>query len=171
MDDDAVEGNAREQMDERGTKRRVVRFVFFGCLGFLVLIVGCVAIIVATSGGDDDDYAPPQSATAIGGMSEMEMERMVISQMMEYPQVRDCSVSRDRDNVNLVVIVGAATNEATAKNLGDNFVRMYKSFSDDDPPARSIGPGKYNYLIGVYTPTEEKIALGAKVKAAERITW
>ena len=95
---------------------------------------------------------------------------MVISQMMEYPQVRDCSVS-ETGITSTFVIVGAATNAATAKNLGDNFVRMYKSFSDDDPPARSIGPGKYNYLIGVYTPTEEKIALGAKVKAAERITW
>ena len=170
MDDGTVERNAREQMDERRTKRRFARFAFFGCLGFLVLIVGCVAIIVATSGGDDD-YAPPQSATAIGGMSEMEMERIVISQMMEYPQVRDCSVSRDRDNINLVVIVGAATNEATAKNLGDNFVRLYKAFSDDDPPGRSIGPGKYNYLVGVYTPTEEKIALGAKSRTSDRITW
>ena len=25
----------------------------------------------------------------------------------------------------------------------DNFVRMYKSLSDDDPPSRSIGKGKY----------------------------
>ena len=170
MDDDAVGRNASEQLDERRTKRRVARFAFFGCLGFLVLIVGCVAIIVATS-GDDDDYAPPQSATAIDGMSEMEIERIVISQMMEYPQVRDCSVSRDRDNINLVVIVGAATNEATAKNLGDNFVRLYKSFSDDDPPGRAIGPGKYNYLVGVYTPSEEKIALGAKSRTSDRITW
>ena len=169
MDDDAVERNAREQMDERGTKRRVVRFVFFGCLGFLVLIVGCVAIIVATSDGDDDDYSPTQPTHTTAEMAER--ERIAISEMMAHPRVLDCAVSREGDDVSLVIIVGAATNEEIARNLGDNFVRLYKSFSDDDPPGRTIGPGKYNYLVGVYTPAEEKIALGAKSRTSDRITW
>ena len=73
--------------------------------------------------------------------------------------------------MNLVLVVGAATSEARAKQLGDNFVRMYKSLSDDDPPGPTIGAGKYDYLIGVYTPSEKQIALGAKVSFADRITW
>jgi len=157
-------------VDESHTKRRGARFAVFGCLGLLVLIVGsCVAIIIAASGGDggsDDEYSPPQSArTAI------DVETTVISQITAYPEVLDAAINRQGDDVSLVIVVGAATNEATAKNLGENFVRLYKTFSDDDPPGQTIGSGKYHYLVGVYTPTEKQIALGAKVSFADRITW
>ena len=55
--------------------------------------------------------------------------------------------------------------------MGENFLRMYKSLSDDDSPRRSIGKGKYDYLVGVYYPNETTLVQGAKVSFADRISW
>ena len=67
--------------------------------------------------------------------------------------------------------MGYATSVDYARQLGDHFVRMLKSFSDDDPPGKTIGSGKYDYLIGVYYPNEKAITQGAKARFADRITW
>ncbi len=48
---------------------------------------------------------------------------------------------------------------------------MYKSLSDDVPPSRSIGKGKYDYLVGLYYPNEKPLAMRAKVRFADRISW
>ncbi len=67
--------------------------------------------------------------------------------------------------------MNTATNEDYARQLGDNFVRMVKAFSDDDPPGQTIGTGKYDYLISIYTSAEERVALGAKSRISDRISW
>ena len=64
-----------------------------------------------------------------------------------------------------------STSEKYGKELGDNFVRLVKTFSPDDPPGKEIGEGIYNYIIGVYYPDESELALGAKVSYADHITW
>ena len=73
--------------------------------------------------------------------------------------------------MSLVLIVHPITNESHAKQLGDSFVRMFKSLSDDDSPGSSIGRGKYDYLIGVYYPNEKRVAQGAKSRTSSRISW
>ena len=83
----------------------------------------------------------------------------------------DAAIGQDGSDVNLVLVVTALTSEARARELGDNFVRMTKSMSQDDPPTRSIGFGIYSYLVGVYYPDETLVAMGAKVQSSDRITW
>ena len=61
--------------------------------------------------------------------------------------------------------------KAAPKEIGENFVRMTKSLMKDGAPGREIGKGKYNYLIGVYYPNEKTVALGAKARTADRLTW
>ena len=34
-----------------------------------------------------------------------------------------------------------------------------------------LGKGKYDYLIGVYYPNEKPLAIGAKAKTSDRISW
>ena len=55
--------------------------------------------------------------------------------------------------------------------MGENFVRLCKTFIEDDSPGRTIGRGKYDYLIGVYYPNEKRVAQGAKSRVANRISW
>ena len=95
----------------------------------------------------------------------------IIASVKQYPGVLDAAISQQGDQMSLVLVVHSATNESNARLLGDNFVRLCKSLSDDEPPGISIGRGKYDYLIGVYYPNEKKVAQGAKSRIADRITW
>ena len=95
----------------------------------------------------------------------------IIATMKQNPGVLDAAISQQGERVSLVLIVHPITNESRARQLGDNFVRLCKSLSDDEPPGRSIGRGKYDYLIGVYYPNEKKVALGAKSSVSDRISW
>ena len=100
-----------------------------------------------------------------------DIEELLIPNMESQPEVMDAAVAQDGDDISLVLIVGFATNESRAKEIGENFVRMTKSLMKDGAPGREIGKGKYNYLIGVYYPNEKTVALGAKARTADRLTW
>ena len=103
--------------------------------------------------------------------SVKDIEELLIPNMESQPEVMDAAVAQDGDDISLVLIVGFATNESRAKEIGENFVRMTKSLMKDGAPGREIGKGKYNYLIGVYYPNEKTVALGAKARTADRLTW
>ena len=97
-------------------------------------------------------------------------QQLAIETIKNYPEVLDAAISRDGQDFRLALIVPANTPQARAQELGDNFVRMVKSYADT-PPQREIGPGEYDYTIGVYTQDERQIAVGAKVAFARNITW
>ena len=91
--------------------------------------------------------------------------------ILQYQWVRDAAVQQDGQELGLVVIVGHAVNEEYAKEVGDGFVRLVKTFSPDDPPGKDIGAGIYDYLIGVYRPNGDNVVLGAKLSWRDSITW
>ena len=97
--------------------------------------------------------------------------QLAIAGISGYPEILDAAITQQGDSLSLVLIVPPGTPEARARELGDNFVRMTKTFAGDGAPGREIGQGKFDYTIGVYTPTERQIALGAKVGPARRVTW
>ena len=94
-----------------------------------------------------------------------------MSSIKAYPEVRDAAVSQKGDQLSLVLVVRFATNTQRAKTLGENFVRLTKSLGPDSSPGKEIGKGTYDYVIGVYYPNERQVALGAKARTAERISW
>lgn len=96
---------------------------------------------------------------------------LAIQSIKQQPLVLDAAISQDGNTFSLVLVVNRATNQTGARQLGDNFVRMLKTFSDDDNPGREIGRGKYDYLIGVYYSDRTQVALGAKAAGATRIRW
>ena len=121
----------------------------------------------ATSTPSTINRSAPAQRVSAPGLSNSE----IVSAVKQNPGVLDAAISKDGNTVSLVLIVHPLTNKNSAKQQGDNFVRLYKSLSNDDSPGRSIGRGKYDYLIGVYYPDETKVALGAKSRASDRITW
>ena len=96
---------------------------------------------------------------------------MVKSSIEANREVIDSAIRRQGQQVSLVLIVRSATNTARARQLGENFLRMYKSLSDDNPPGQSIGRGKYDYIVGVYYPNKKPVAIGAKASIADRLSW
>lgn len=130
------------------------------CIGFAILMVILLAISCGPSA------APPQ----ILEITEQQ-KSFAVDGIMEYSLVEDADVFQDGEDLNLVIIVNPAINEEYAKELADNFVRMVKTFSEDENPGREIGTGIYNYLVGVYTPSEEEVVIGYKNKNLDHITW
>ena len=141
----------------------------------LLLLVACTVRVTATPGPTKTpvpikrviSVPPTRIALPDPGVSNA----TIIATMKQNPGVLDAAISQQGERVSLVLIVDPLTNESGARQLGDNFVRMFKSLSDDEPPGRSIGRGKYDYLIGVYYPNEKKVAQGAKSRASDRISW
>ena len=94
-----------------------------------------------------------------------------VASITDDRRVVHAAITQDGRTFSLVVIVGFATNEEYTKTVGDNFVRMVKALSDDENPGKSIGSGKYDYIIGVYYPNEAPVSIGAKARSSSGITW
>lgn len=96
---------------------------------------------------------------------------LAIQAIEDYPEVRDAAVAQEGSDLTLAIIVDYGTSEERAKELGDNFMRLVKTFSEDELPHKKIGKGIYNYLVGVAYPNEELIVMGAKDSCSDHITW
>ena len=167
---------------------------FKGCgymfLGILVLATIITVCVVASGCGDNlsprttPNETPTTSETSPTKPSEpatrataptvqvpISVSQTAINSIKGYPGVMDAAITKSGNQVSLVLVVDYSINNTVAKQLGENFVRLYKSMSNDDPPGKSVGKGRYDYLIGVYYQNEKQIALGGKVSFAEHISW
>ena len=141
----------------------------------LLLLVACTVRVTATPSPAETpapikrviSVPPTRIALPDPGLSNSE----IVATMKQNPGVLDAAISERGNQISLVLIVHPITNEGGARQLGDSFVRMFKSLSDDDSPGSSIGRGKYDYLIGVYYPNEKRVAQGAKSRTSSRISW
>ena len=137
----------------------------------------CILILAISSIGCEGESSPEPSSSSIGrgggsslGLSE-ETKMDAIDFIKGELLVRDAAIAQDGRKLSLVIIMNAAATEEYAKEVGENFVRYLKSTSPDESPGKEVGSGIYDYLIGVYTPTEKAIAEGAKARGARRISW
>ncbi len=144
----------------------MLKKIGIGC-GALVAIIVVIVVIVAVSSSGGDGNGGSDRVPVL----TQEQKSLAIDSIMGQTLVRDAAISQEGRNLNLVVVVNAAASEEYAKEVGENFVRLVKTFGPEEAPGKDIGEGLYDYLIGVYTPSEEQIALGAKVRSSTRITW
>jgi len=99
---------------------------------------------------------------------------LAVSQIKLQSGVRGAAiVQKEKCNeLSLVVIVDYNVTENQAKELGDNFVRLTKSFIDGNhAPGKEIGIGIYDYLITVAYINEKIVAQGTIISTAAHITW
>ena len=159
-----------------GTRR------YLGCLGvslssvgLLVALVVVIEVAASTGGGGETDTEQAERPAPVAKSAEIliqaNIQAMAVATIKENSGVVDAAINQDGKTVSLVIIVGYATNERWAKEVGENFVRLVKSLSQDSQPGKMIGRGMYDYLIGVYYPDQERMALGAKARNADRISW
>jgi len=135
-------------------------------------IIAAVMIIGAVVYGNfSSDTNNTKSAKQAIPIISNEAKSLAIEEIEAYPMVKDADFKQKGKDITLVLIVGYATSNQQAKEFGDNFVRLVKSFSEDDPPKKDIGSGKYTYTVGVFYPNEKQVALGAKVSNATFISW
>ena len=144
-------------------------------LGLLILLVTVIAVAVSTSGSGDASIRradrPLPTLPVVNLNISADVKLAAKTSITDNPEVLDAAITQDGRDISLVLIVAFTTGESRARQLGDNFVRMIKSLSQDESPGKVIGTGMYSYLVGVYYPDEEKVALGAKSRVADRISW
>ena len=100
-----------------------------------------------------------------------EQKSFAIQAIEDYPEVLDAAVVQEAKQLSLVIFVDYATSKERAKQLGDSFVRLVKTYGPEPAPSKIVGEGTFDYLVGVYYPNEELVVQGAKVSFSEHITW
>lgn len=99
------------------------------------------------------------------------MKKIVYQQIKKESLVRDVYIGQEGCDLKLAVVVSPAANEAYAMAIGDRFVRFTKALGPGPGPKKQIGKGIYNFLVGVFTSSEKRLAMGAKVSGARRLSW
>ena len=100
-----------------------------------------------------------------------DLKTLIYAEFKRELVVRDAYIGQDDCDLTLALVVNAATSEEYAKDLGDRFVRLTKALGAGPSSSKQIGKGIYNFLVGVYTAQETKLALGAKAAGSTRILW
>lgn len=88
-----------------------------------------------------------------------------------YEEVKDAAISQKGETLSLVVFVEYGISKEKAREMGDNFVRLVKTFTQDISPEKEIGEGIYDYIVGVYYQNQKEVVMGAKSSIARNITW
>ena len=117
-----------------------------------------------------DAIVDPSPVDSVVDVSE-DAKVMAIASIKQYPEIIEATIIQRDRGLSLVLVVSDATTEHYAKHLGNNFVRMVKTFSGDNPPGPEIGVGIYDYLVEVYHPGEVVVVEGSKIRTEDRITW
>lgn len=122
----------------------------------LAIAIACIPFLLSSCCCCGEGGKPAPNITG-------EAKSMAINAIMESPEVIDAAVVQEDGTLSLVVVVNRATSKSRAKEIGEKFVRLVKSFSKDT--------GIYDYMIGVYYPGKVKVVFGAKANIADHITW
>lgn len=120
------------------------------CVGIGILALAAVAC----SGGSDPETPVPTSESTGPLILTQTAKDMAITTIKGFPAVLDATVSQDAGDLSLEVVVECGTSETYAKNMGDNFARMIKTFGPEAAPTAptgsEIGTGDFNYLVRVF---------------------
>ena len=121
---------------------------------------------MAAACGEDEDAVPTRLPTDISESQESK----VLRDITDYNEVVDATLLQEGISITLNLVVGEAVPPARAKELGGQFVRLFKIRSPDVQPGGLIGAGKFDYTITVSYPDEE-IAKGIKPRLLSTVVW
>ena len=86
--------------------------------------------------------------------------------------VLDASIDQRGRTVALSLTVTAETPPGAARALGDDFVRLVKTIAATEPtPGDDLGPGDFDYVVRISTPTNALLARGGKSTSARAMNW
>ena len=126
---------------------------------FLFAVVFWITIPFSVSAVTVPEITEAEKSLAIRGIGD------------HHQGVREAVISQEGRKIKLAIIVNPEISEVDARQLGDNFVRLVKSFSKDKTPGSDIGAGIYDYFIYVYYPNRKLIAVGQKHRVYSQISW
>ncbi|MEC3228186.1 hypothetical protein P4W10_16085 [Bacillus thuringiensis] len=116
---------------------------------------------------------PSTSNTPKMEVSE-EAKKIALETISQNPHVRDAHIEIRGNKIIMAVIVDAAVNKNTAKEIGDNFVRNLGAFAGGKAPEKHYYGeifDNYDLQIGVGTSPDNIVVQGAKVASGKNIMW
>ena len=145
----------------------------------LVLAFGLLALLslVMPDRSERGEASSPSTQATVASSESFpqvsdEIKQVVVDYVVESsPMVLDADIHQEGRRVDLVMVVSFAINEAHAHEMADSFVRMLKSLGPDTNPGKEVGPGIYDYVIGVYLPDRESLFMGGKSRGSSDIYW
>ena len=107
---------------------------------------------------------------------------LVIEDMRAGAEVIDAGVSQRGRTVALSLVMPAGTEAGAAREMGERFGRLVSRRSGADPAPRAgatagpdgdaePGPGAFDYVVSVRSPTDDVIARGGKATTERRVRW
>lgn len=109
--------------------------------------------------------------TALPPVVTRKQKNLAIRTIKDYSAVKDAAVVQEGRSLDLTITVDYATPEENARELGNNFVRLLQTLGPEAMPGAVVGKGMFNYLVGVYYPSGEMLAMGTKLRTSDHITW
>lgn len=136
----------------------------------LLILLVLISVSIVACGGDEKVALPEIPEEAIN---------MAVDQIKQEEIVKDAAVVVKGNGISLAVVVYYATNEITARQIGENFVRllgsMTASLSEElnGPSKDHLGDlyNHYDLLITVASNSNKIIVQGAKIRGGSDISW
>jgi len=100
-----------------------------------------------------------------------EEKHKATQKIKQQNEIIDAVIMQNDAKVKLVLTVREGTTKERAKELGESFVRLIKTFCRDHNPNKEIGIGVYDYMIEVYYPDKNELAIGIKDCMNKSISW
>ncbi len=95
-----------------------------------------------------------------------------LARIQGHASVLAANIEQRGRTVALALVVPATTPVATARQLGDDFIRIITTLAPSAPgPGEGIRAGDYDFIIGVHAPNDVEIAVGGRPTATPRIAW
>ncbi len=116
----------------------------------------------------ESEKRPIRSAPILGH----KIRSLAIKLMRENKVVVDAAINQTGDELSFLLIVQQSTSTAEAATLGEDFVRVLESAIGGAAAAgEEISQSDYRYLIGVYTPDQNRIAVAFKGRDQKSLDW
>ncbi len=140
----------------------------------IILSLACGNALPHTPTSPPTISSPKPTPTPVPRLKEtltVRQKQLAIGTMMRKRLVNEVSISQDGQRLSLGLVVRVDTTEDIAQELGDNFVRLVKTFGPEALPGREIGVGIFDYEIAVAYADGTRIAKGAKESTGISIAW
>ena len=139
--------------------------------GIIFLIVALFSVSLACGKSKHGFGGAGGMQLSENSVSEEQQESLQKSMKAKYGEVESVKVDQSYSRFVLAVYVDPDTSEAVAMIIGDDFVRKVKQIADD-PPGEEIGPGQFEYRIGVFRAGGfSTIATGRKSLEETSVNW
>ena len=147
-----------------GERKKVMRHLRFGV--FITLLLLAMLLMAC-----EESTQTPGAASAPTPSFSAEAQFLTVTSIKQNLDVLDAAITQEGKQLSLKLVVPSRTSADRAKQLGDSFVRLAKTFGPGPSPQNNIGAGVFDFLITVVYLNEDIAVQGAKIDSASHISW